>query len=139
MIRADGTAPLAAGLIFVGEMYGVQVDQLATVLEVTQKQAAAVAARWRAGGLAETGRLGPGQRWVWLTRAGLTSCGLPYAANAPGLSRLAHLRAVTAVRLALAATRAALLRRRPLHPLDEIPRTQVLRERRLHVGVSGLR
>jgi hypothetical protein len=40
---------------------------------------------------------------VWLTRAGLAACGLPYAASPPALSRLAHLRAVTAVRLALEA------------------------------------
>jgi hypothetical protein len=48
--------------------------------------------------------LSPGPRWVWLTRAGLAVCGLPYRAAPPGLSRLAHLRAVTAARLALAAT-----------------------------------
>lgn len=41
---------------------------------------------------------------MWLTRAGLASCGLPYSASVPALSRLAHLRAVTATRLALAAT-----------------------------------
>jgi hypothetical protein len=41
---------------------------------------------------------------VWLTKAGLARCGLAYTAAAPALSRLAHLRAVTAVRLALTAT-----------------------------------
>jgi hypothetical protein len=93
----------ADGLPFAGEMYGVQVDQLAAWLGVTPRRAAAIVARWAAGGQAEAGRLGPGPRWVWLTRAGLAACGLPYTAGAPALPRLAHLRAVTAVRLALAA------------------------------------
>ena len=85
-------------------MYGVQVDQLAVVLDVTARRAAAVVAGWTSAGLAEAGRIGPGPRWVWLTKAGLARCGLAYTATAPALSRLAHLRAVTAVRLALAAT-----------------------------------
>jgi hypothetical protein len=92
-----------AGLLFVAEMYGVQLDQLATALGVSQRRAAAGVARWRAAGNAQAAVLGPGSRWVWLTRAGLANCGLPYSAVSPGLSRLAHLRAVTAVRLALTA------------------------------------
>jgi len=84
-------------------MYGVQLDQLASVLEVSDRRAAGIAARWVERGHAQTGWLGPGARWAWLTRAGLTACGLPYAASPPALSRLAHLRAVTAVRLALEA------------------------------------
>jgi hypothetical protein len=90
--------------VFVAEMYGVQLDQLAALLGVTQRRAAAAVARWRAAGTAETAVLSPGPRWVWLTRAGIAACGLPYREAAPGLSRLAHLRAVTAARLALAAT-----------------------------------
>jgi hypothetical protein len=92
-----------AGLIFVGEMYGVQIDQLALVLEMTPRRAAAAAARWRAAGTAATAVLSRGPRWVWLTRTGLACCGLRYSPVAPGLSRLAHLRAVTAVRLAFMA------------------------------------
>jgi hypothetical protein len=92
-----------AGLIFVGEMYGVQIDQLALVLDVTPRRAAAVVARWRAAGTAEAAVLSRGPRWVWLTRAGLVRCGLRYSPGAPGLSRLAHLRAATAVRLAFSA------------------------------------
>ncbi len=84
-------------------MYGLQLDQLAAALDVTDRRVTALAARWVSAGLAETARLGPGPRWVWLTKAGLAACGLPYTAAAPALSRLAHLRAVTAVRLALAA------------------------------------
>jgi hypothetical protein len=94
----------ADGLVFAAEMYGLQLDQLATALGVTERRAAAIAASWTAAGTAEAARLGPGPRWVWLTRSGLATCGLPYAAAVPALSRLAHLRAVTAARLALAAT-----------------------------------
>ena len=94
----------SAGLIFVAEMYGVQLDHVAVVMKMTPRRAANVVARWRAAGNAEAAVLSPGPRWVWLTRAGLASCGLPYSPGAPGLSRLAHLRAVTAVRLALMGT-----------------------------------
>lgn len=119
MIAAEGAPGLAAsstevtgrrtgrhadGLIFTGEMYGVQLDQLAAVLHVTERTASAIAARWRAAGLADASRLSPGPRWVWLTRAGLAASGLPYSPGTPGLSTLAHLRAVSAVRLALTAT-----------------------------------
>jgi len=84
-------------------MYGVQADQLAAVLRVSERRANGIITGWLERGMAEAGRLGPGPRWVWLTRTGLTACGLPYAASPPALSRLAHLRAVTAVRLALEA------------------------------------
>ena len=96
--------PEDAALVFVGEMYGIQLDQLAEVLGATPRRAAGQVARWRAGGSADAAVLSTGPRWVWLTKTGLQACGLPYRAAAPGLSRLAHLRAVTAARLALAAT-----------------------------------
>jgi hypothetical protein len=92
-----------AGLIFVGEMYGVQVDQLARALGVTPRSAADAVARWRAAGIADAELLSSGPRWVWLTKAGLEKSGLPYRSGVPGLSRIAHLRAVTAIRLALTA------------------------------------
>jgi len=118
VIRADGASALAApggrhpgrtgrhadGLIFTGEMYGVQLDQLTTVLDVSHRSVGAIVAKWRTAGLAEAARLGPGPRWVWLTRAGLADCGLQYSPGVPGLARLAHLRAVTGIRLALAGT-----------------------------------
>lgn len=90
-----------AGLLFTAEMYGVQLDQLAAVLGVGEARARAVAARWRDQRFAESARLGPGGPWTWVTRAGLTACGLRYAAAPPALARLAHIRAVVAVRLAL--------------------------------------
>ncbi len=90
-----------AGLLFTAEMYGVQLDQLAARLAVSEVRARALAARWREQGYAESARLGPGRPWVWLTRDGLLACGRPYRSAPPALARLAHLRAVTAVRLAL--------------------------------------
>ncbi len=82
-------------------MYGVQLDQLAARLTVSEVRARALAARWREQGYAESARLGPGGPWVWLTRDGLLACGLPYRPAPPALARLAHLRAVTAIRMAL--------------------------------------
>jgi hypothetical protein len=112
MIPAEGTsarpAParhLAArdvvGLLFIAEMYGIQLDQLATVLGVSESRARQIVARWRKQRYVEAARLGPGMPWIWLTRGGLTTCGLPYSCARPALSRLAHIRAVTAVRLTL--------------------------------------
>jgi hypothetical protein len=92
-----------AALLFVADMYAAQLDQLAVVLGVSETRARTVALSWRRSGYAESARIGPGHPWVWLTRAGLAACGLPYAATSPALSRLAHLRAVVSVRLALEA------------------------------------
>jgi hypothetical protein len=91
------------GLVFVAEMYGVQSDQLAGALGLGQRQAAALVARWTRRQLADSAILGPGPPWVWLTRAGLLACGVRYAAAPPALGRVAHIRATTAVRLALEA------------------------------------
>jgi hypothetical protein len=111
VIPAEGApAPPAAGgsragrdvtgLLFAAEMYGVQLDQLAAVLDVSEPGARAIVARWRSQRHAESARLGPGAPWIWLTKSGLASCGVPYAQAPPALSRLAHIRAVVAVRLA---------------------------------------
>ena len=94
----------SAGLSFAAEMYGVQLDQLAVLLDLSLRQTASVVSRWDGRGLAESGVLSPGPRWVWLTRAGLLACGARYAAAPPALPRLEHIRAVTSVRLALQAT-----------------------------------
>ena len=91
-------------MLFTADMYGVQLDQLAAVLGVGEPQAQAIAAGWRRSGYAESSRIGPGPAWVWLTRPGMAACGLPFPVAPPALSRLAHLRAVTSVRLALEAT-----------------------------------
>jgi hypothetical protein len=93
----------ADALIFAADMYGVQLDQLAA-LTGGERPARAAATRWRELGYAETARLGPGPAWVWVTRTGLAACGLTYQPARPALSRLAHIRAVTAARVALEAT-----------------------------------
>ena len=93
----------ADALIFAADMYGVQLDQLAA-LTSGERAARAAAARWRDLGYAETARLGPGPAWLWVTKAGLAACGLRYSPARPALSRLAHIRAVTAARIALEAT-----------------------------------
>jgi hypothetical protein len=108
VIPAEGTLDTgpgcdAAGLLFAAEMYGVQLDHLAAVLGISEARARAVAARWRGRRYAESARLGPGGPWTWVTKAGLAACGLPYTAAPPALGRLAHIRAVVAVRLALEA------------------------------------
>jgi hypothetical protein len=89
------------GLLFAAEMYGLQSDLVAGLLGVGEQAAGRVVARWRRLGYAESARLGPGPSWTWLTRQGLNACGLRYTPAPPALSRLAHIRAVTVVRLAL--------------------------------------
>ncbi len=93
----------ADALIFAADMYGVQFDQLAAVCG-GERTARAAAARWRSLGYAETARLGPGPAWLWVTKAGLAACGLSYSPARPALSRLAHIRAVAAARIALEGT-----------------------------------
>jgi hypothetical protein len=89
------------GLPFVAEMYGLQLDQLAALLGLTARPTGALVRRWVGRGVASTAVLSPGPPWVWLTRAGLRAVGVAYPAAPPALARLAHIRAVTAVRLAL--------------------------------------
>lgn len=106
--RADAggvrlTARDIAGLVWCGEMYGVRADLLASLLGASPDVVRQLHGRWRRAGLAETGRLGPGPVWCWLTRQGLEACGLPYAAGQPPLGRLRHVHAVGAVRVALEA------------------------------------
>jgi hypothetical protein len=93
----------AGALVFAADMYGIQLDQLAR-LTGGERSARAAAARWRELGYAETARLSRGAAWLWVTRAGLATCGLSYAQAQPALSRLAHIRAVAAARMALEAT-----------------------------------
>jgi hypothetical protein len=89
------------GLPFVAEMYGLQIDQLAALLGLGSPAAGAQVRRWVSRGVASTAVLSPGPPWVWLTRAGLRAVGVHYPAAPPALARLAHIRAVTEVRLAL--------------------------------------
>src|ERR1700689_947162 len=90
-----------AGLMLVGDMYGAPYDLLAGFLDVQPSRLRGIVARWRHAGYAATGRLGPGPAWCWLTRTGLAVTGQRYAPTRPALGRLAHIRAVLAVRLSL--------------------------------------
>lgn len=89
------------GLILTGDMYAAPYDLLAAALAARPDRVRAIVARWRLAGLAATARIGPGPGWCWLTRAGMRAAGMAYPARPPGLARLAHIRAVLAVRLAL--------------------------------------
>lgn len=106
--RADaGTIRLSQrdidGLLLVGEHFGAPYDLLARALQVEPGRLPPILARWRRAGYAATGRLGPGPGWCWLTRDGMTATGLGFPAARPSLGRLAHLRAILAARLWLAA------------------------------------
>ena len=90
-----------AGLMLCGEMYGAPYDLLAAALAVSPDRLRGIVARWRRAGYADTGRLGPGPAWCWLTRQGMATTGLGYTASRPSLARLAHIRAVLAIRLTL--------------------------------------
>jgi hypothetical protein len=100
----------ADALVFAADMYGVQLDQLAA-LTGGERVARAAVSRWRSLGYAQTARLGPGPAWVWATKAGLAAAGLSYSPAQPALSRLAHIRAVAAARIALQSTAAYRLAR----------------------------
>src|ERR1700728_3425236 len=92
-----------AGLMLVGDMYGAPYDLLGGFLDVQPARLRGIVARWRRAGYAATGRLGPGPAWCWLTRSGLAVTGQRYALARPALARLAHIRAVLAIRLSLEA------------------------------------
>jgi hypothetical protein len=94
----------AAGLLLCGDMYGAPYDLLAGFLDVRPERLRGIVARWRHAGYAATGRLGSGPSWCWLTRSGLAVTGQRYAPARPALGRLAHIRAVLAVRLSLQAS-----------------------------------
>jgi hypothetical protein len=102
--RADaGTIKLTdrdiTGLTLLGDQYGAPVDLLAAALNVHEERLRGILSRWRRAGYVATGNLGKGPAWCWLTPAGMRLLGLPYSAKEPSVSRLAHIRAVLAVRL----------------------------------------
>ena len=91
------------GLLLCGEHYGAPYDLLAEALRVAPGRVSDMVARWRKAGYVAAHRLGPGPAWCWLTRDGMTATGLGFPATRPSLGRLAHLRAILAARLWLAA------------------------------------
>jgi hypothetical protein len=48
-----------AALLFVADMYAVQLDQLAVMLGTSQTRAGAIALGWRRSGYTESARIGP--------------------------------------------------------------------------------
>jgi hypothetical protein len=92
------------GLVLTGDMYGAPYDLLAAYLCVHPDRLRGIVARWRSAGYVATARLGAGPPWCWLTRAGLAVTGQPYIPALPAAARLAHIRAVLAVRLSLEAS-----------------------------------
>jgi hypothetical protein len=106
--RADaGTVRLTGrditGLVLCAEHYGAPYDLLTAALDVRPDRLRGIVARWRKAGYASTGTLGPGPAWCWLTGSGMAVTGLRFPATRPALARLAHIRAVLAVRLWLQA------------------------------------
>ena len=99
MVRFTGRD--IAGLVLAGDMYAAPYDLLGVALRARPDRVRAVVARWRRAGLAETGRIGPGPGWCWLTRAGMQAAGLEFPARRPPLARLTHIRAVLAARIVL--------------------------------------
>jgi hypothetical protein len=104
--RSDAGTPRftsrdVGGLVLAGDMYAAPYDLLARALGVRPDRLRAITARWRHAGLAQTGRIGPGPGWCWLTRTGMHAAGLRFPARRPPLARLAHIRAAFAVRLSL--------------------------------------
>ncbi|MBV9794585.1 MAG: replication-relaxation family protein [Actinobacteria bacterium] len=91
------------GMTLCAEQYGAPYDLLAAALDVTVDRLRGIVQRWRHAGYAATGSLGRGPAWCWLTPAGMDLLGLPYPAKEPSATRLAHIRAVLAVRLWLQA------------------------------------
>jgi hypothetical protein len=85
-------------------MYGAPYDLLAAFLGVRPDRLRGIVARWRNAGYVATARLGAGPAWCWLTRTGLAVTGQPYTPTRPALARLAHIRAVLAIRLSLQAS-----------------------------------
>lgn len=92
------------GLALCAEHYGAPYDLLAAALDAQPARLRGITSRWRRAGYAATGRLGPGPAWCWLTPTGMSAAGFSYRAGQPSLARLAHIRAVLAARLWLAAS-----------------------------------
>jgi hypothetical protein len=57
------------GLILCAEHFGAPYDLLAAALGTQPGRLRGIVTRWRKAGYADTGRLGPGPAWCWLTRA----------------------------------------------------------------------
>ena len=79
------------GLMLCGEHYGVPLDLVAVALGTEPKRTSKIEYRWRRDGYVATGQLGPGPRWCWLTRDGMTITALRYPAVRPAAGRHGHI------------------------------------------------
>jgi hypothetical protein len=96
-------------LAWIGEQYGVRVDVAALVIArhsgrpaLSRRTVRVQLDRWERAGLMLRQRL-YGRSWMVPTAAGLAFAGLPYTPWRPAYGRLAHVHAVSVVRLALEA------------------------------------
>lgn len=105
-------------LRIVGEQYAVTLPQLALMMGRSEHAARWLRSRWERAGWAK-GRavLVDAPVFVWLTRRGSSLAGLDYSVWRPNAGMLAHIGAVTDVRL---------------HVLDRHPRATWVCERELH-------
>src|SRR5215216_3256704 len=87
-------------LRFVGEQHAVSLPQLARVMGCSSHAARWLRSRWERAGWARGRALLVGEPvFVWLTRRGHTLAGVDYAVWRPNAGMLAHIAAVTDVRL----------------------------------------
>jgi hypothetical protein len=103
------TARDGAALAWIGEQYGVRADVAAVVRArasgrpaLSRRTVRVQLDRWERAGLMLRQRL-YGRSWIVPTTAGLAFAGLPYSPWRPSYGRLAHVHAVSVVRLALEA------------------------------------
>lgn len=82
------------------EQYALTVPQLARLMDRSRRTARWLRDRWRANGWVASGPVLVGHPvFVWPTRKGLTTAGVDYAPWTPAPGMLAHITAVTDVRL----------------------------------------
>jgi hypothetical protein len=110
----------------VGEQYAVTLPQLSRMMGASEHAARWLRSRWERAGWAKGRALLVGEPvFVWVTRRGTSLAGIDYAVWRPNPGMLAHIAAVTDVRL---------------HVLDGHPDATWVCERELHrelVGTPG--
>jgi hypothetical protein len=89
-------------LRFTGEQFALTLPQLARLMGRSERAARWLRSRWQRAGWAQGRALLLGEPvFVWLTRRGLSVAGLDYSVWKPNPGALAHIAAVTEVRLFL--------------------------------------
>jgi hypothetical protein len=135
--NAANPAPLTQreidALVLCAEHNGIPYDLLGSILDVPAARVRRVVARWCDLGWAAAGRLGDGPDWCWLLPAGLRLIDSPYRFAAPNPARLAHSRAVLAVRMRFAARSPGAQWR----PEQDLPRGQHVADGELYWPLGG--